>query len=69
MKVCSRLNFFTKTCLTNNYFSRDPHFVITHRKKTHALLTENLCSLQTSDVIMVLNYGGNLAEWSPRAGA
>ena len=23
-----RLNFFTKTCLTNNYFSRDPHFVI-----------------------------------------
>ena len=23
-----RLNFFTKTCLTSNYFSRDPHFVI-----------------------------------------
>jgi len=23
-----RLNFFTKTCLTNNYFSRDQHFVI-----------------------------------------
>jgi len=23
-----RLNFFTKTCLMNNYFSRDPHFVI-----------------------------------------
>ena len=23
-----RLNFFTKTCLTNNYFSPDPHFVI-----------------------------------------
>jgi len=21
-------NFFTKTCLTNHYFSRDPHFVI-----------------------------------------
>jgi len=25
-EVC--LNFFTKTCLTNNYLSRDPHFVI-----------------------------------------
>jgi len=23
-----RLNFFTKTCFTNKYFSRDPHFVI-----------------------------------------
>ena len=23
-----RLNFFTKTCFMNNYFSRDPHFVI-----------------------------------------
>ena len=23
-----RLNFFPKTCLTNNYFSRDPHYVI-----------------------------------------
>ena len=23
-----RLNFFTKICLTNNYFSRDPHYVI-----------------------------------------
>ena len=23
-----RLNFFTKICLTSNYFSRDPHFVI-----------------------------------------
>jgi len=25
-EVCQ--NFFTKTCLTNNYFSRDPHCVI-----------------------------------------
>jgi len=25
-EVCP--NFFTKTCLTNNYFSHDPHFVI-----------------------------------------
>ena len=25
-EVC--LNYFTKTCLTNNYFSCDPHFVI-----------------------------------------
>jgi len=24
--VCQ--NFFTKTCLSNNFFSRDPHFVI-----------------------------------------
>jgi len=43
-----RRNFFTKTCLTKNHFSHDPHFVIMHRKKTHDLLTENLCSLQTS---------------------
>jgi len=28
MKVCGPPEFFTKTCLTNNYFSRDPHFVI-----------------------------------------
>ena len=27
-KCVVRLNFFTKTCLTSNYFSRDPHFVI-----------------------------------------
>jgi len=27
-KFVIRLNFFTKSCLTNNYFSRDPHFVI-----------------------------------------
>ena len=27
--ICEvRLNFFTKTCLTDNYFSRDPRFVI-----------------------------------------
>ena len=26
-----RLNFFTKTCLVNNYFSHDPHFVIRAR--------------------------------------
>jgi len=28
MKLCSPLNLFTKTCLTNNYFSCDPHVVI-----------------------------------------
>ena len=97
-----RLNFFTKTCLTNNYFSRDSHFVIlawvqswnifeklmnvcsapeffhknmSHEQllftwstfrddapeKTHALLTENLCSLQTSGVIIVLSHGGKLS--------
>jgi len=27
-KCVVRLNFFTKACLTNNYFSRDQHFVI-----------------------------------------
>jgi len=27
-KCVFRLNFFTKTCLTNNYLSCDPHFVI-----------------------------------------
>jgi len=27
-KCVVRLTFFTKTCLMNNYFSRDPHFVI-----------------------------------------
>ena len=27
-KCVVHLNFFTKTCLTNNYFSHDPHFVI-----------------------------------------
>ena len=28
MKLWSPLEFFTKTCLTNNYLSRDPYFVI-----------------------------------------
>jgi len=28
MKVCSPPDFFTTTCLTNNYFSRDPHLMI-----------------------------------------
>ena len=27
-KCVVRLNLFTETCLTNNYLSRDPHFVI-----------------------------------------
>jgi len=31
IKVCCCLNFFTKTCLTNHCFSRDPHFVIQAR--------------------------------------
>jgi len=34
---------------------------ITHRKKTHALLTENLCSLQASGVISVLSHGGKFS--------
>jgi len=58
-------NFFSKTCLTNNYFSRDPHFVIMHQKKTHALLTENFCSLQTRGVFIVLSYGGKLSWMKP----
>ena len=63
--VKSARSFFTKTWLTNNYFSRDPHSVITHWKKTHALLTENLCSLQTSGVIIVLSHGGKLCWMKP----
>jgi len=34
---------------------------ITHRKKPHALLTENLCSLQASGVISVLSHGGKFS--------
>jgi len=41
-----RLKFFTKTCLTNNYFSRDPHVVILQRVQSWNIFEKlmNVCS-------------------------
>ena len=67
IKVCSPPEFFHKNMSHEQLIFTWSKFHDYAPEKTHALLTENLCSLPSSGVIIVLSHRGKLS-WMKASG-